>query len=482
MKHIRIFAALAIMTVLSSTAVAQIVSPVDFMQNNPRKSFANAAFYTPEYGYFDFFLGGLNFGEQNIGFKYNNFFRCNEIGQPTTLLLDGVSTLRDKNYMNTYGSMDVLNCGRRTAHGFFSFSHRIRYWETASYSKDLVALAMQGNSAFMGESNAANIQLSTAAKAYQEFNVGYQMSLTEKLNIGLRLKLLLGIVDVKSDYINVQLYTDPATYALRLMANAELQATLPYEFTVVNGMLKPVDTRFNLGNLFKNLGGGIDLGAEYKFNDQFGMAVAVNDLGFISWKTYAAKFTAGIQDAGSFYDNGAFVFPGLSQEQVSGILDDPQFMEKLLDSLKGYVSITPESLTKYTSGLNTSLMLRGYYDLTPEHRFSAQLMGFQTGLGMKPAFTLAYSGAFSEKFDVVATYTMMEGSYDNIGVGLSANLGGFLVYVASNNILGFFSPLNMSQVNLQFGIAFTANERVSRSETIILKDKQNSEEQDQEEE
>ena len=120
------------------------------------------------------------------------------------------------------------------------------------------------------------------------------------------------------------------------------------------------------------------------------------------------------------------------------------------------------------------MMVRGYYDLTPQHRFSAQLMGYNMGLGMKPAMTLAYTGSFVNKYDVVATYTMMPGSYDNIGIGLSANFGGFLIYVASNNILGFFNPANISQVNAQFGISFTSAERISRSETIILRDQEES--------
>ena len=84
--------------------------------------------------------------------------------------------------------------------------------------------------------------------------------------------------------------------------------------------------------------------------------------------------------------------------------------------------------------------------------------------------TLAYTGSFAEKFDVVTTYTMMPGSYDNIGIGLSANLGSVTLYVASNNVLGFFNPTNLTQTNLQFGISFAGGDKVSRSETIILRD------------
>ena len=471
MKQIRIYTALFFMMALSSMATAQFVSPVDFMRNNPRASFANPAFYTSDYGFFDLGLGGINIGVQNIGLKYDKFFRFNNNGQPTVLDLDnGVASLRNVNYLNTYANFDIFNCGRRTKYGYFTYTHRFREVESLSYNKDLVQLVANGNSAFLGESNPADINVRIAARAFQEFDFGYQMSLTKELNVGVRLKFLMGFLDAKTKVVNAKLYTDAETYALRLMSNANVNATLPYQFVQEDGKLKIVDRRFNPANLFKNYGAGIDLGAEYKFNDQWGAAAALNDLGFIRWNNYAINFTGEVQDNGSFYDNGAFVFSGLTSEQVHGIMDDPNYTSALVDSLMGYLQLTPNNLVGYTSGLYTNLMLRGYYDLTPEHRFSAQFTGYNLGLGMKPAMTLAYTGSFAERYDVVATYTMMPGACDNFGIGLSANFGGFLMYVATNNIFGFFNPANRGLLNAQFGISFSSGEKIDRLETIVLKD------------
>lgn len=471
MKQIRIYTALFLMMALSSVAKAQFVSPVDFMRNNPRASFANPAFYTSDYGYFDLGLGGINVGVQNIGLKYDKFFRFNANGQPSVLDLDqGVASLRDVNYLNTYVSFDVFNCGRRTKHGYFTYTHRVREYESMSFNKDLVKLVANGNAAFLGEQNPADINVKLAARAFQEFDFGYQMSLTKELNIGIRLKFLMGFIDAKTDKVNAKLYTDPETYTLKLMTEASVTGSLPYQFVMEDGELQIVDRRFNPANLFKNYGGGIDLGAEYKFNDQWGAAAALNDLGFIKWNNYSINFSGELQDNGSFYDNGAFVFSGLTSEQVNGIINDPNYLSALTDSLMGYFQLTPQTLVSYTTGLNTNLMLRGYYDLTPSNRFSAQFTGYNLGMGMKPALTLAYTGSFADKYDVVATYTMMPGGFDNFGVGLSANFGGLLLYVASNNVFGFFNPANRSLLNAQFGISFTSGEKISRSETIILRD------------
>lgn len=472
MKQIRIYIALFCMMALSSVATAQFVSPVDFMRNNPRSAFANPAFYTCEYGYFDLGLGGINFGVQNIGLKYDKFFRFNEVGQPTVLDLDaGVASLRNTNYLNTYLTFDVFNCGRRTKHGFFTYTHRFREYESLSYNKDLVQLAANGNAAFLGESNPADISVRAGARVYQEFDFGYQMSLTKELNIGLRLKFLMGFMDAKTDVVNAKLFTDPETYELKLMTQASVTGALPYQFVMEDGQLSIVDKRFNPANLFKNYGFGVDLGAEYKFDEHWGAAAALNDLGFIKWDNYAINFSGELQDNGSFYNDGAFVFSGLTSEQINSIMNDPDYASTMAESLMGYFQLSPNNLVSYKTGLNTNLMLRGYYDLTPSNRFSAQFTGYNLGLGMKPALTLAYTGSFSNKYDVVTTYTLMPGVYDNLGVGLSANFGGLLLYVATNNIFGFTNPANRSLLSAQFGISFTGGEQISRSETIIIRDK-----------
>lgn len=459
--------------VLASSAMAQL-SPVDFMRNNPRASFANPATYTVDNGYFDLALGGINFGLMNNGLQYDKFFRFDGNGYPITLDLDkGVASLKNVNYLNTYLNLDIFNCGLRTKHGYFTYTHRLRETESLSFTKDLVQLIAQGNNSFLGESNPANIQLNLAARVMQEFDFGYQMALMDRLDIGVRLKFLMGFADLKANALNAKLYTDPDSYAMKLALDpVSVIATLPYQFTIGEDYsLTIVDRRFNPANLFKNYGFGIDLGAAYQINDQWGVAAAINDLGFISWNNYSVEFKAELQDGGSFYQDGALVFPGLTSDQLHGILTESDYLEKLMDSISGYYQLSVNPLTKNTTGLQTNFMVRGYYNLTPEHRFTAQFAGYNYGLGIKPAVTLAYTGSFSDKYDVVATYTMMNGRYDNIGIGLSANFGGILLYLASNNIIGFFNPANSSQLNIQFGLSFTSGDKVSRSEKVIIKDK-----------
>lgn len=460
------------MAVLTSSSMAQL-SPVDFMRNNPRSSFANPATYIVDNGFFDLALGGVNFGLMNSGLKYDKFFRFDGNGYPTTLDLDkGVASLQKVNYLNTYFNFDIFNCGLRTKYGYFTYSHRLRETESLSFTKDLVQLIAQGNSSFLGDSNPANIQLNLAARTIQEFDFGYQMALTDRLDIGIRAKFLMGFADLKANALNAKLYTDPDSYALKLTVDPiSVVGTLPYKFQIgEDNSLSIVDRRFNPANLFKNFGFGIDLGAAYQINEEWGVAAAINDLGFINWNNYSVEFKAELQDGGSFYQDGSIVFPGLTSEQMHGMLNDSTYLSALMDSLSGYYQLSVNPLAKNLTGLNTNFMVRGYYNITPQHRFTAQFSGYNCGLGIKPAMTLAYTGSFADKYDVVATYTIMNGRFDNLGIGLSANFGGILLYVASNNVIAFFNPANSSQLNVQLGISFTSGESTSRSEKVIIKD------------
>jgi len=474
MKNIRLYITLMFVAVLTSSSMAQL-SPVDFMRNNPRATFANPATYTVDNGYFDLAIGGINFGLINSGLKYDKFFKFDGNGYPTTLDLDkGIASLQNVNYLNTYLNFDIFNCGLRTKHGYFTYTHRLRETESLSFTKDLLQLIAQGNASFLGDSNPANIELSVAARVYQEFDFGYQMALTDHLDIGIRAKFLMGFADVKANALSAKLYTDPDTYAMKLALDPiTVRGTFPYQFQIGDDYaLSIVDRRFNPANLFRNYGFGFDLGAAYQINDEWGVAAAINDLGLISWNNYSVEFKAEVQDGGSFYEDGSIVFPGLNSDQLHGLLFDSTYVNKLMDSLSGYYQLSVNPLARYNTGLNTNFMVRGYYNITPEHRFTAQFSGYNCGLGIKPALTLAYTGSFGGKYDVVATYTIMNGRFDNLGVGLSANFGGILLYVASNNIIGFFNPANSSQLNAQLGISFTSGESTSRSEKVIIKAKE----------
>ena len=226
-------------------------------------------------------------------------------------------------------------------------------------------------------------------------------------------------------------------------------------FQIKDNKIEFENSRFNVADLFHSPGVGIDLAAEYRFDDHFGLLAAVNDLGFIQWKKTGVMLNGQIVDNGQFYDNGTFLFQGINVSELQNILSDNEYRNKYFNDMKDYFDFETENSGDYTTMLHTNILLRSTYALNDKHRFIAQLQGYCSGLGVRPAMTLAYNATLNKTFDLCASYSMMKRSFDNLGLGFTCNLKFFHIYAATNNIIGCFKPLNTSGMNFQVGIVFT---------------------------
>ena len=437
-----------------NAAKAQQVSPVDFMKMNPYQMKSNPAAKLPYESVMSIVIGNTNLSLQHTGLRYDNFFDFDAQGVPTTLNLRKLANgLNESNFLGINSETQLFTLYRSIGNGMLTFDWGVKVRGDLRFSDDLFKLLAYGNSVFVGEGNPANADVNLNLNVYREFAVGYQHNINEKLSIGGRAKLLFGLANLATSNANVKLFTDPDSYALRIMENVGVMASLPRVFTLENGVLN-ANGGFIWSDLFRNVGFGMDLGAEYRFNEHFGVMAAVNDLGFIRWKLNNVKLESKIEDAGQFYDDGSFLFNGLDTDQLQLIISDEYYRERFLDTLKQYFPMELVNADKYTTGLNTNVLLRGYYDIDGKNRFTLQAQGMFYNSGFRPAVTLAYSGSFFKKIDVCASYTVMKDSYDNIGLGLAFNLGVFHIYAASNNVLGLFKPLNTSALDAQVGIVF----------------------------
>ncbi|MBQ4399343.1 MAG: hypothetical protein II829_07160 [Bacteroidales bacterium] len=450
----KIWMALA-MAVAFVAVQAQEASPVDFMRYNPYQMNANPATDLPYSSVMSLVIGNIGLDIQNTTLRFDNCFDFDAQGRPAAINLRQLAnSLKEDNYLGFDAHLDLFTLYKRLKKGMLTINYGLKAQGNARFNDGLFQLLGYGNSAFVGEDHPAQVNMDINAMGYQELAVGYQWNVTEQLSLGGKAKLLFGVANVKTDAFDAQLYTDPDSYALRLKEKIAMKAALPNVIYVdETGHLK-TDGPFSMGELFRNPGFGVDLAAEYRFNEQFSAVAAVRDLGFIHWGKNNIAMTGQVNDMGEFYDNGDFLFDGLSVDEVQRILSDDYYREHFLDTLQRYFQVGFSPMDKYTTALNTSLLLRGNYDLDARNRFSAQVQGRFLGSGFRPALTLAYCGSFWNNFNVCATYTMMPHSYDNIGLGVSAMIETCNIYLTTNNLIGLFRPLNMSGFNAQVGIVF----------------------------
>ena len=454
MKNLRQYITMVFLALMAPALMAQEVSPVDFMRYNPYQMKTNPATDLPYESVMSMVIGNIGVDVQNTNFRYDNLFDFDAQGRPTVVNLrkfaDG---LDDSNFLGVNANVDLFTLYRRFKKGMFTFDYDFRVQGDAKYNDGLFKLLGYGNGAFVGDDNPAVVGVDVNAIAYHDFSVGYQRNITEKLSVGGRAKVLLGYGNVGTDAFEAKLFTDPETYALRVEENLAMRASMPSVFKLKDGKLL-ANGPFKVGDFFRNPGFGIDLAAEYRFDERFSAAAVVRDLGFIYWRGNNMQMTGKVDDAGQFYADGDFLFNGIDVDQLQLIVSDEDYREKFLDTLKQYFPVEYDAMDAYTTMMNTNLMLRGNYDLDAHNRFSAQVQGRFLGSGFRPAMTLAYCGSFWNNLNVCATYTMMPDSYDNIGLGISAMIQTCNIYLTTNNVFGFFKPLNTSALNAQVGIVF----------------------------
>lgn len=454
MSKIRIIILVFSIFGISVFSHAQVVSPVDFMRMNPYQMKSNPATDLPYESVMSLVVGNVGVNLQNTSLRYDNLLDFDTQGRPAYVnLRKFANSLNDNNFVGIDANVEIFTLYRRLKKGMLTIGYGVKAQSDLGYGDGLFKFLGYGNSAFVGEDNPVKINANANASVYQELALGYQWNVTEKLSLGGRAKLLFGFGNVNTKTFDVKLFTDPESYALRLEEQVDVRSSMPRAITLVDGVLGG-NGGFAFGDLFRNPGFAVDLAAEYRFDEHFSAVAAVHDLGFIHWGFNNIGLKGRVNDAGPFYNDGDFLFNGLSTDQLQLLTTDDVYRERFLDTLKQYFRLDVTPMEKYNTMLNTNLLLRGSYDIDGHNRFSAQVQGKFFGSGFRPAFTVAYSGSFWRMLDVCATYTVMKGSYDNIGLGLAGNFGTFHIYLTTNNVIGLFKPLNASAMNAQVGIVF----------------------------
>lgn len=451
-----------IFVVLSAMSLhAQTDMTTAFMRSNPYSNYENPASYTPYNGYVSFpAISNLSVNLSNTAFHYNTMFKRSKNGYPEMFTTDRfVSRLhKTENWLNLSLNAEILGFGIRHQFLFFSFSYRVKVEEYLKFSKDLFEFPFKGNMNFIGTDNPACPSINLSLNAYQEFSFGVQAEIGERFYIGARPKLLFGLANIKTNQLNAQIFTDPnsyditVNYAANITAVSVLPPLLPDEEKIVK--FKTDNLSKEWINIFDNPGFALDLGGYFRINDHFGVGAAVNNIGFISWKTQGVKVSSELSDQGQFYNNGNFFFNGLGGNQFIKIISDSAYRNRFVDTLVHYFPVNTETYISGKRWLNPRFNIEGYFQLSPAHRFSAMFHGTVIGKNFYPRFTLAYSGRLGNVFELCVNYSIMPSSYSNFGVGVGLSLGPVYLYAATDNIIGACMPLNTNTFNLQFGLSF----------------------------
>ncbi|MEZ3591834.1 MAG: hypothetical protein K1V84_12430 [Muribaculaceae bacterium] len=251
-----------------------------------------------EYNYVAFpALGNFNLGMHGNLHVRDVLYNVN--GKTTTFLNPGVDaatflgSLHDSNKVGVDINIPILSGGFGAWGGYNTVSISARARVDASLPRSIFSLLKEGV-----ENTTYDISnLRAHADAYAEIAFGHSRQINDQWRVGGKLKFLIGAG-------NVDMYLDRADLTLgednwTAVTDARIRSS-------VKGLSYKTDVNDHTGHRYvsgaevhgtgvNGFGIGIDLGGEFKLNDDWRFSAAILDFGFISWGNDVLATTDGVQ-------------------------------------------------------------------------------------------------------------------------------------------------------------------------------------------
>lgn len=417
------------------------------MTTIPQLKYTNPAFM-PECKYYIGlpFISSWYFNFNNNGFVVSDLLKKRDDDSIYFDVDNMISKLSKNNYLSAARQIDYLSAGmkKNDEHYFFNITRKdfIRF----SYPKDLIILLFKGNEAFIGKT--ANLEeTGLHVSQYIEFGFGVAKNFNETLIIGAKIKYLFGISNISTKKSNISLYTAPGTYEITAKADVLLNTS----GSVSNKLNSVSGKKINHGF-------SIDMEASYLINNKVNISASIIDLGFISWRENPKNYK--IEDA-SFTFTGIDIFDFFDTTNTS----DP--IQSVIDSLKTTFEIE-ESSNAYNHTLIPRIYIGTSYLLNDNSDLSLLIQSEYFNKTLYPSLTIGYNRKIIDKVAVSINYSILNRSYNNIGLGFSMNLWPVQLYLVSDNIYYLFNlgmtsnfpgidrnliiPLKTKNAHVRFGV------------------------------
>lgn len=421
----------------------------------PQSTLYNAAYFPDASTYVS--LPGLSgvHAQASTGFSYGDLFRAVPGTDSVTYdLNDFIANLKPGSRLSINGGVSLFQFGLKRGHRTFTITANARYDLNMLYPVQFMDYFISGNGAFLGQ-NVQEENISVNGISYWEMGLGYAQDLSlldRPLRVGGRVKLLRGVAYLGTEKdAQVTLRTDSETFDM----NVQFQNAV---FQTAGLSAFDEDGDFNLNS--GNNGLAVDLGATYQLNDKMDLALAINDIGSITWKNDTETYS-------------------LTENQINFIgfsgLDTLDIGEAFSDSLDIWTSNELTSRT-FKTAIGPNIFASSSYKIYPK--------GSVTGtVGMLNSYAirsqLIYGVGFTHQIqDRVYASTTLSGRGKQplqVGAGLAARLGFFQLYTAVNNLSGLIGdPQNVQSVDFRFGINFLFGSK-RHTEKRMLKKQQEAE-------
>lgn len=475
-----------ILTVLLSLSAAcgslcaqQTLRSAYFLDGYNFRHDMNPAF-AAERSYFSVGLGRMNVETQsNLG--VNNFLFPNN-GELTTFMSSSVSpdsflgNLKERNRLNASVDFDIFSLGIRTEDAFWSFGVNMKMNAGVNIPYSLFEFAKNTGASQMYDISS----LSARVNSYVEFALGYSRQISDIVNVGARLKFLVGLANADVNVEKMKVRMDADKWSVESKGKMDISAKfLDIRTKGETGaeLDDPSDRNLidfsdgigseespSAGSFMNGYGAAVDLGAEAEIIPGLRVSLALNDLGFISWKNTVKAETSG----------KGWSFDGFSDVSFDGGKDNSlsEQFKNLGDDLADMLDFErTEKSGKKMSALAAVLNAAVEYEMP---FYSALTAGFLSSTRFNGPYTYTEGRVFANLKPTKWFSFSLNYAISNLGSSMGGVIGfhtsGFSMFIGADSIpfawanagSGLLYPYRKANVGVNFGLSFNVGMRHER--------------------
>lgn len=373
----------------------------------------------------------------NNGFGYEDVFT--EIPNTDSVLLDVdnlLAKLDNGDFLEFNSNISLFQFGMRLGQSsFFTIFANERVSAGIVYPLELLKYAWRGNQEFLGQTFTES-DLRVSVNYFREYGIGYSQEIDvlggRKLRVGARVKMLQGIVNANtSDNLSIDVRTDADRFNLNIAVNDPVFRTAGIESIDGNDAGSYITSNANKGV-------GFDFGAELELNEKINLALAVNDLGGISWTEGIKNYTV---------NNTEIDYEGLDLKNTDDL------SQALKDTLSAKFD-DDTNTESFKTNLDTRTFIGGTYQILPKGRISASISNKFILGKTNTTIGVGYTHRFGKAFTASTTIVKKPNQKPSIGGGFALRLGFFQLYSTIDNAFVFNDVTKVNKIDLRFGINF----------------------------
>ncbi|MFV0565255.1 MAG: DUF5723 family protein [Flavobacteriaceae bacterium] len=392
-----------------------------------------------------------------------------------TKLKAAVYSMNERDFYSANQQLEIFSGGfafgdRFTKNKYLSFGMYQEFDFISYFPKDYAVLGFEGNQNNIGRYFDLS-HLRVKSDVVSVFHVGFNKKVNQDFTYGVRGKIYSSLANVNS--VNNQGYFVTAVgknnyynhiFNLDLQLRTSGIANYIDEDTEVESsqIVKDMQKRLLFGG---NLGLGFDIGFTYKLKEQWTLDASLLDVGFIRHS----------KDVENYSVSGVYNFEGFNP--IFPEAEDGQTAQEYWDEVKENMEDLFEvdtTVTKFTSWrpvkFNASINYAFEKDADPECNCATPDNGYKSAAGIqlyainRPkqpelALTAYYYRKLFKGLRAKATYTVDSYSPYNLGLGLSAHIGGVNFYLMADNFLQYSNLYNAQSLSLQLGFNYIFNKK-----------------------